>query len=238
MNSLSRRSLFGSAAAAVAAVSSPTILTNRAYAAAPSLVPRKLPFPPNDKFGTYEPTISADGNTIYFARFGNNGDTRVKGPTDIFVTHRVRQSGEWPGTAEEWSSPERLLDTVNSDSVDQEPWITPDGNTLYFMSKRKAPGVGPVGIWVSHKQSDGEWGQAQPVPGGNINNSEYVTHCFMPFDLPGQPSAMCFVSMRPREPGAPNTTDLYTTRQVDGVWQPAQRYADRLLELDCVQMPF
>ena len=153
MNSLSRRRFFGSAAVAAAAVSWPTILTNRAYAGAPSLVPRKLPFPPNDKFGTYEPTISADGNTIYFARFANNGDTRVKGPTDIFVTHRVRQGGEWPGTAEDWSPAERLPDTVNSDSVDQEPWITPDGNTLYFMSKRKAPGLGPMGIWVSHKQA-------------------------------------------------------------------------------------
>jgi WD40-like Beta Propeller Repeat len=230
MNSLSRRRFFGSVAAAAAAVSSPTILTNRAYAAAPSLVPRKLPFPPNDNFGSYEPTISADGNTIYFARFGNNGDKRVKGPTDIFVTHRVRQSGEWPGTAEDWSPAERLPATVNSDSADQEPWITPDGNTLYFMSYRKAPGVGPAGIWVSHKQPDGEWGQAQSVPGGNINTSEYVTHCFMPFDLPGQPSAMCFISIRPRGPGAPNTTDLYTTRYVDGVWQPAQRYADRLLD--------
>ncbi len=230
MNSLSRRRFFGSVAAGAAAVSSPTILTNRAYAAAPTLVPRKLPFPPNDNFGSYEPTISADGNTIYFARFGNNGDTRVKGPTDIFVTHRILQGGEWPGTAQDWSPPERLPDTVNSDSADQEPWITPDGNTLYFMSYRKAPGVGPAGIWVSHKQPNEEWGQAQPVPGGNINNSEYITHCFMPFDLPGQPSAMCFVSIRPREPGAPNTTDLYMTRQVDGVWQPAQRYADRLLD--------
>ena len=154
----------------------------------------------------------------------------MKGPTDIFVTHRVRQGGEWPGTAGDWSPPERLPDTVNSDSVDQEPWITPDGNTLYFMSDRKAPGVGPNGIYVSQKQPNGEWGQAQPVSGGNINLSDTITHCFMPFDLPGQPSAMCFISIRPREPGAPNTTDLYTTRQVDGVWQPAQRYADRLLD--------
>jgi WD40-like Beta Propeller Repeat len=229
MNSLSRRRFFGSVAATTAAVSWPAILTSEAYAGAPSLTPRKLPFPPNDKFGAYEPTISADGNTIYFARFGNNGDTRVKGPTDIFVTHRVRESGEWPGTTEDWSPAERLPDTVNSDSIDQEPWITPDGKSLYFMSHRKASGVGPLGIWVSHKQSDGEWGQAQLVPGGNIN-SEYVAHCFTPFDLPGQPSAMSFVSVRPREPGAPSTTDLYTTRQVDGVWQPAQRDKSRLLD--------
>jgi hypothetical protein len=231
MSRLSRRRFFGSLAAVTAVASSPAILTKKADAAgAPELKPRKLPFPPNDNLGSYEPTLSADGNTIYFARFGNNGDTRVKGPTDIFVTHRVRQIGEWPGTAEDWSPAERLPDTVNSDSADQEPWITPDGATLYFMSFRKAPGVGPTGIWVSHKQPDGEWGQAQPVPGGNVNISNYRTHCFMPFDLPGEPSAMCFVSIRPRAPGAPNTTDLYTTRQVGGVWQPAQRYADRLLD--------
>ena len=110
MNSLSRRRFFGSVAVAASTVSWPTILTNRAYAGTPTLVPRKLPFPPNDQFGTYEPTISADGNTIYYARFFNNGDTRVKGPSDIFVTHRVRQGGEWPGTAEDWSPAERLPD--------------------------------------------------------------------------------------------------------------------------------
>jgi hypothetical protein len=30
---------------------------------------------------------------------------------------------------EDWSPAERLPDTVNSDRVDQEPWIKPDGNT-------------------------------------------------------------------------------------------------------------
>jgi hypothetical protein len=105
MSRLSRRRFFGSLAAVTAVASSPPILTKKADAAgAPELKPRKLPFPPNDNLGSYEPTLSADGNTIYFARFGNNGDTRVKGPTDIFVTHRVRQIGEWPGTAEDWSS--------------------------------------------------------------------------------------------------------------------------------------
>jgi len=59
------------------------------------LIPRKLPFPPNDEFGNYEPTITSDGNTIYFARFANTGDKRVRGKgSDIFVTHRIRQSGE------------------------------------------------------------------------------------------------------------------------------------------------
>ncbi len=148
MTTLSRRGFFSSVALATAAVSSPAILTTNARAEAAALVPRKLPVP-NDNLGAYEPTLSADGNTIYFARFGNIGDKRVKGPSDIFVVHRIKQGGEWPGTAEDWSQPERLPDTVNSDSLDQEPWITDDGKTLYFMSGRKAEDVGPNGIWFT-----------------------------------------------------------------------------------------
>ena len=63
-----------------------------------ALIPLKLPFYPNDAFGSYEPTVTADGNTIYFARFSTVGDASVLGnSTDLFVTHRIRRSGGWPG---------------------------------------------------------------------------------------------------------------------------------------------
>ena len=138
MNTVSRRQFLhitGTLAGATLLTS--ISFSGRASAAAPELAPRKLPFPPNDEFGSYEPTITPDGNTIYFARFAGSGDPRVLGTTtDIFVTRRVRQTGEWPGTGADWSPPERLPDTVNSPFIDQEPRITPDGKTLYFMSKR------------------------------------------------------------------------------------------------------
>jgi hypothetical protein len=76
MNTLSRRSFFSSVAAATAAASWRAIRTTSAYANAATLIPRKLPFP-DDNFGAYEPSLSADGNTIYFARFRNIGDKRV-----------------------------------------------------------------------------------------------------------------------------------------------------------------
>ena len=80
-------------------------------------------------------TITPDGNTIYFARFAGSGDKRVIGTTtDIFVTHRVKQSGEWPGTGADWTPPERLPDTVNGDSIDQEPRITPDASRLGMLA--------------------------------------------------------------------------------------------------------
>jgi hypothetical protein len=204
------------------------ISPGRAHAAGPELVPRKMPYPPNDEFGSYEPTISPDGNTIYFARFAGSGDKRVLGTTtDIFVTRRIRQSGEWPGTKGDWSVPERLPDTVNSDSIDQEPRITPDGKTLYFMSRR-AGGRGGADIYVAHKQPNGEWGKAQNL-GPNIN-TEHADHCFMPFDVPGYQDVSVFVSVRPREAGGTPSADVYMTKLDKGVWQPAQRYESKLLD--------
>jgi hypothetical protein len=226
MNTVSRRQFLhitGTLAGATLLTS--ISFSGRASAAVPELVPRKLPFPPNDEFGSYEPTITADGNTIYFARFAGSGDKRVLGTTtDIFVTHRIRQTGEWPGTGADWTPPERLPDTVNSDSLDQEPRITPDGKTLYFMSRRS----GNPDIWVTQKQPNGEWMAVQPLP--SAVNSPHIDHCFMPFNLPGEPETSVFLSIKPREAGAPPTPDLYTTRMDKGVWQPAKRYESKLLD--------
>jgi hypothetical protein len=203
-------------------------LIQRAWAAGPELTSRKLPFPPNEDFGSYEPTITADGNTIYFARFAGSGDKRVLGTTtDIFVTHRVRRTGEWPGTGADWTATERLPDTVNSDAVDQEPWISPDGKTLYFMSRRSA-GRGSADIWVTHLQPNGQWAQAQNL--GPSVTTEFADHCFMPFTVPGHDDTAVFVSIRPRTAGAQPSTDLYTTKRERGVWQPAQRYESKLLD--------
>src|SRR5262245_64418504 len=152
MHSLSRRQFLRTSGAVVAATMAPSVaLPRRAGAADVVLIPKKLPFPPNDDFGSYEPTITPDGNTIYFARFAGSGDKRVLGTTtDIFVTHRIGQTSEWPGTGADWTPPERLPDTVNSDSIDQEPRIMPDGKTLYFMSRRTG-GRGGADIWTTQK---------------------------------------------------------------------------------------
>src|SRR5262249_61266602 len=139
MKTVSRRRFLRTSGTILAATMAPSvILSGRARAADKELIPKKLPFPPNDEFGNYEPTITSDGNTIYFARFANTGDKRVRGKgSDIFVTHRIRHGGEWPGAAGDWTPPGRLPDTGNpGDAVDPEPRITPEGTTLYFLSQR------------------------------------------------------------------------------------------------------
>ena len=229
MNLLSRRQFLLTSGTVVGVTMVPSVVrSGRAHGADKELIPKKLPFPPNDEYGSYEPTITADGNTIYFARFAGSGDKRVRGTTtDIFVTHRIHQGAEWPGTGADWTAPERLPDTVNSDSIDQEPRITQDGKTLYFMSRRSG-GRGAADIWVTHKQPDGQWSPAQNL-GPNVN-SEFVDHCFMPLGLPGQDDTSVFISLRPREAGGAQSPALYTTKMENGVWQTAQRYESKLLD--------
>src|SRR5215831_8910199 len=227
MNTVSRRR-FLRTSGIVLGSSLVSPVARRAAAAERELIPRKLPFPPNDDFGNYEPTITADGNTIYFARFANTGDKRVKGKgSDIFVTRRVRESGEWPGPAGDWTAPERLPDTVNAvDAVDQEPRITGDGKTLYFMSSRQ--GLGGSDIWVTHKQSNGEWSPAQNL-GPNVNTPGR-DHCFMPLGLPGQDDTAQYISARPREAGGQPSDDIYVTKMENGAWQPSRRYESKVLD--------
>ena len=229
MSTLSRRHFLRASGTVLGATIVPSVMSaGRARAADKELVPKKLPFPPNDEFGSYEPTITPDGNTIYFARFAVNGDKRVAGTTsDIFVTHRIRQTGPWPGPGSDWTAPERLPDTVNSVSIDQEPRIMPDGKTLYFMSRRSG-GRGAADIWVTQMQPNGQWSQAQNA-GPNIN-TEFTDHCFMPIGLPGQDDVSVLLSIRPREAGGAPSADLYTTRFENGVWQPAKRYESKVLD--------
>ena len=228
MVSLSRRRFLGVSGTVLGAtIASPAVLRGRAAAADKELTPKKMPFPPNDEFGSYEPTITPDGNTIYFARFAGSGDRRVLGTTtDIFVTHRVRQTGDWPGPGSDWTAPERLPDTVNSDSIDQEPRIMPDGKTLYFMSRRT--GSRGADIYVTRKLPNGQWSQAQAL-GPNVN-SEFTDHCFMPIGLPGMDDTSVFVSVRPREAGGQPVIGLYTSKMENGAWQPSRPYESKLLE--------
>ena len=226
---VSRRQFLRTSAVIVGATAAPTLATSgRARAAGKELVPRKLPFPPNDEYGSYEPTITADGNTIYFARFAGTGDKRVAGTTtDIFVTHRIRQGGEWPGTGADWTAPERLPDASNTDAMEQEPRITPDGKTLYFMSRRST-GTGGADIYVSHKGPNGEWSKAQML-GPNVN-TQYSDHCFMPSGIPGEEDTSVFLSVRPREAGGTPSADVYSTKFGRGEWQPAKRVESKLLD--------
>lgn len=102
--------------------------------------------PINTRDWESQPSISANGDKIYFASSRPGG----KGGRDIWVTHRL---GE-----DKWSTPQNLSDNINTPGNDQSPFIHPDGQTLYFMSSGH-PGMGGNDLFMSKLQPDGTWGK-------------------------------------------------------------------------------
>jgi outer membrane protein OmpA-like peptidoglycan-associated protein len=101
--------------------------------------------------------ISADGKKIIFALCN---DKEGFGGCDLYEV--IEKKGVW-------GYPVNLGSNINSNSWDSQPSLSPDGNTLYFVSNRP-DGYGDNDIWFSIKGTDGKWGKAQNA--GPIVNSD------------------------------------------------------------------
>jgi outer membrane protein OmpA-like peptidoglycan-associated protein/tetratricopeptide (TPR) repeat protein len=90
-----------------------------------------------------QPSISADGRTLYFVSNRKGG----YGGYDI-----------WKSTLGEkgWSEPENLGPNVNTSYNEQSPFIHPDDSTLYFSSDGW-PGLGSKDLFVSRLGKDNKW---------------------------------------------------------------------------------
>jgi outer membrane protein OmpA-like peptidoglycan-associated protein len=86
--------------------------------------------------------ISPDGTIIYFTSKPKINE----GGTDIFMATK-NSSGNW-------STPERLDMTINTDYDEDSPFLDSDG-TLYF-SSNGLPGYGGFDVYKTHKE-DGKW---------------------------------------------------------------------------------
>ena len=97
-----------------------------------------------------QPAISGDGSALFFAsaRAESTPDRNGNPTMDIFLSKRTAD-----GT---WGAPERLPPPINSEAQDKAPFLHPDGRTLYFSSNRQ-PGGGGYDLWMSQKDSAGQW---------------------------------------------------------------------------------
>lgn len=91
---------------------------------------------------------------------------------------------------------------LNTSALEGCPSESPDGRSLYFASNRS----GILDIYVSHRQSNGEWGAPEPLDGVNSSAND-----FCPSALPG--GGLMFVSERADQNcGAQGKADIYETR--------------------------
>jgi outer membrane protein OmpA-like peptidoglycan-associated protein/tetratricopeptide (TPR) repeat protein len=103
-----------------------------------------------------QPSISADGRTLFFVSNRKGG----YGGYDIWKS-TITSNG--------WGEPENLGPNINTSFDEQSPFIHPDDSTLYF-SSNGWPGMGGKDLFVSRLGKDGKWQKPENM-GYPINSS-------------------------------------------------------------------
>ena len=135
-------------------------VTRRASLSDPWGVPENLGPLVNTASNEAEPSISADGLSLYFMSERSGG----QGQLDIWVTTR-------PTTNAGWDVPVNLGAPVNSSGWECAPTISADGFILFFQSDRPE-GEGQLDIWMTRRTGTSDsWGEPVNL-GPQVNTSQ------------------------------------------------------------------
>jgi flagellar motor protein MotB/tetratricopeptide (TPR) repeat protein len=110
--------------------------------------PVNLRSPVNSPSWESQPSISADGKTLFFSSNRPGGF----GGKDLWFS---RANGK-----NLWTKPVNLGKVINTDGDEMSPFIHFDGKTLYFSSDGRA-GMGGFDIYVTRLMNDSTWSEPQ-----------------------------------------------------------------------------
>jgi outer membrane protein OmpA-like peptidoglycan-associated protein/Tol biopolymer transport system component len=167
----------------------------------------------NSKYDDFGPSVTADGQTLYFTsrRPGTNTKEEIETNDygdDVFVTHRDTVG---PDSLRHWSKPTALSSPINSIDDEGAASISADGQTLYFSLCRRSDGVGDCDIYSSTLIGD-QWTKPQNY-GRPLNSPEWDAQPTVTADG----STMYFSSRRPGS--IDGSEDIWVTyHNTDGSW--------------------
>ncbi|EMR04431.1 OmpA family protein [Cesiribacter andamanensis] len=130
--------------------------------------PRNIGSAINTRHWESQPSLSADGRTLYFVSDRPGG----QGSRDIWVSSRNEQG--------EWSEARNLGAPINTPGEEISPQIHANGQTLYFSSNGHV-GMGGYDLFLSEQQQDGSWQQPRNL-GYPINTHEDQVSLFVTAD--------------------------------------------------------
>jgi len=118
-----------------------------------------------------QPTLSADGNTLYYTTLRSGSDATQD--NDIWVAERDAK-GKWGAG--------RPFTEINTPGKDKSPFLHQDSETLYFVSSstETRKGIGGLDIFYIRKE-DGKWSKPKNI-GYPINTSEDEIGIFVSTD--------------------------------------------------------
>jgi hypothetical protein len=121
----------------------------------------------DDKSIAQKPIVDINGSQATKTTILTNRDNSI--PSNI--TKITPQTDVYPPKlhSDEWEQPVPLPSAINTAGAEDSPFITPDGNTLYFfftpdpnIPAEKQLFDGVTGMWVS-KKVNGQWAKAERV---------------------------------------------------------------------------
>ena len=122
----------------------------------------------NSRAWESQPSLSADGRTLYFVSDRKGGS----GKRDIYVT-RQQEDGTW-------SPAQNLGAAINTARDEVSPFIHVNGQTLYFASNGR-PGFGGFDLYVTEQQKPSQWTEPKNL-GYPINTHQDQASLFITAD--------------------------------------------------------
>jgi hypothetical protein len=110
--------------------------------------PYNLRAPVNSSHWESQPSISADGKTLFFSSNRPGG----MGGKDLWYSTMNDKN--------QWTTPVNMGNGINTDGDEMSPFIHFDGKTLYFASDGRI-GLGGFDIYMTRMKSDSSWSEPQ-----------------------------------------------------------------------------
>ncbi len=109
-------------------------------------IPQNMGAAVNTRNWETQPSLSADGKTLYFVR---GKSTREGVQNQDILTSQMLEDGTW-------STPVSVSPRINTPGKEESVMIHPDGETIYFASDGHV-GLGRLDLFVSRRDAQGTW---------------------------------------------------------------------------------